>query len=112
MWDDSFDVEHQPMMTNLFADNERWPYELRPSEYVKRQIRCTFMDDPVAIASRHITGVETLLWSSDYPHPEGTAPRSRDVVDALFRGVSDDDRAAICGGNLAELYDVELPTTF
>jgi predicted TIM-barrel fold metal-dependent hydrolase len=107
-WDDNFDVDHQPMMTNLFADNERWPYDLRPSEYVKRQIKLTFMDDPVAIACRNITGVETLLWASDYPHPEATSPRSREVVDALFRGVSDEDRAAITGGNLAKLFGLDL----
>ncbi|MCU1359619.1 MAG: amidohydrolase 2, partial [Ilumatobacteraceae bacterium] len=108
-WDDAFDVDHQPTMTNLFSDNERWPYSMRPSEYVRRQIRCTFMDDPVAVACREITGVETLLWSSDYPHPEGTFPHSREVVDNLFKNVSDADRAAITGGNLASLYNVKLP---
>jgi len=111
IWDDNFDAEHQPLMTNLFADNERWPYQLRPSEYVRRQIRCTFMDDPVAVACREVTGVETLLWSSDYPHPESTFPHSREVVDKLFKGVSEEDRAAITGGNLAKLYKVDLPVS-
>jgi predicted TIM-barrel fold metal-dependent hydrolase len=111
MWNSDFDVDHQPFMTNLFSDNERWPYPLRPSEYVKRQIRCTFMDDPVAVACREITGVETLLWSSDYPHPEGTFPHSREVVDNLFKNVSEEDRLAITGGNLATLYNVELPVS-
>ena len=67
------------------------------------------MDDPVAVACREITGVETLLWSSDYPHPESTFPHSRGVVDNLFKDVSDADRAAIIGGNLAKLYNVSLP---
>jgi predicted TIM-barrel fold metal-dependent hydrolase len=110
MWDDRFDAEHQPMMTNLFSDNDSWPYPLRPSEYIRRQIRCTFMDDPVAVACREITGVETLLWSSDYPHPEGTFPHSGSVVEHLFQGVSDEDRLAITGGNLSSLYKVELPS--
>jgi hypothetical protein len=111
VWDESFDAVHQPMMTNLFADNERWPYPLRPSEYVRRQIRCTFMDDPVAVACREITGVETILWSSDYPQPEGRFPHSREVVEKLFAGVSEADRVAITGGNLAKLYNVNLPVS-
>jgi predicted TIM-barrel fold metal-dependent hydrolase len=111
LWDDNFDADHQLHMTNLFSDNALWPYSLRPSEYVRRQIRCTFMDDPVAIACREATGVETLLWSSDYPHPEGTFPHSREVAENLFKGVSETDRAAITGGNLAKLYKVELPVS-
>ena len=82
----------------------KWPYPLRPSDYIRRQIHCTFQDDPMAIAMRGITGVDCLLWGSDYPHHEATWPRSRDALDALFAGVSAEDRAAITGGTLAKLF--------
>ena len=50
---------------------------LKPSELIRRQCAATFMYDPVAINNRAITGVETLMWGNDYPHPEGTWPESQ-----------------------------------
>ena len=51
---------------------------LKPSELIRRQAKATFMYDPVAINNREITGVETLMWGNDYPHPEGTWPASQE----------------------------------
>ena len=56
-WDDSKPADDQPDMAQLFKLNEKWPYALAPSEYVKRQFHVQFQDDPVAIACRHITGL-------------------------------------------------------
>ena len=110
-YDESRPVDSQPGMVMPFAQNEKWPYPLMPSEYVRRQVHASFMDDPVAIANRHILGVETLLWSSDYPHPEGTWPRSREAVDNMFEGVSSEDRVAITRGTMAKLYQLSAPAT-
>jgi predicted TIM-barrel fold metal-dependent hydrolase len=104
IFDHSREADDQPLMTLEYALNDKWPYALRPSEYIKRQIHLTFQDDPMAIALRGITGVECLLWGSDYPHHEATWPRSRDAMDALFAGVSDQDREAITGGTMAKLF--------
>jgi predicted TIM-barrel fold metal-dependent hydrolase len=86
-----------------------WPHPLKPSEYIRRQVKATFMDEPSPIKFLEFTGVETLLWGADFPHPEGTWPRSREVLDQLFAGVSAQDRAAITGGNLAKLYNISVP---
>ena len=93
---------------DFFEFNRSWPYPLRPSEYVKRQVKVTFMDDPIAVASRGVVGVETLVWGSDYPHPEATWPDSQHAIDQLFVDVDEIDRAAIMGGTLAGLYGIEL----
>jgi predicted TIM-barrel fold metal-dependent hydrolase len=92
---------------NLF--NQTWPYPLMPSEYLKQQVHVTFMDDPAAIALRHFTGVDALLWGADYPHPEGTFPRTSEALSKQFDGVDEEDQAAIVGGTLASLYDIRLP---
>src|SRR5262245_11444409 len=42
-----------------------------PSFYMRRQVKCTFMYDPVAIRLRDVTGVDCLMWGNDYPHIEG-----------------------------------------
>ncbi len=66
-------------MAQLFRLNEKWPYPLTPSEYVKRQFHVSFQDDPVAVACRHITGLSTIVWGNDYPHAEGTFRGSRQL---------------------------------
>jgi predicted TIM-barrel fold metal-dependent hydrolase len=83
--------------------NEKWPWPLKPSEYVRRQFHVSFQDDAVAVAARHITGLSTIMWGSDYPHAEGTFRRSGDLIESLFAGVPDDERATMLGGTLGGL---------
>jgi predicted TIM-barrel fold metal-dependent hydrolase len=108
-WDDGRPASDQPGMAQLFRLNERWPYPLMPSEYVRRQIHVSFQEDPMAIACRHLTGVSTLVWGADYPHAEGTFTRTREAIDYQFRDVGPDDRAAILGGTLGGLLGVKVP---
>jgi predicted TIM-barrel fold metal-dependent hydrolase len=102
-WDDSRPPSDQPNMARLFKLNEKWPYALRPSEYVSRQFHVSFQDDPVAVACRHITGLSTVVWGNDYPHAEGTFRGSRELLPKLFAGVPDDERKAMVGGTLGGL---------
>jgi predicted TIM-barrel fold metal-dependent hydrolase len=82
---------------------------LRPSEYVRRQVHCTFMNDRPALELIDYTGHECLLWGNDYPHREGTWPESDAALDTQFAGVPDGVRAAIVGGTAAKLYNLEPP---
>jgi predicted TIM-barrel fold metal-dependent hydrolase len=100
-WDDSRPASDQPAMGRLFAINAKWPWPLKPSEYVQRQFHVQFADDPVAVKARHITGLSTIMWGNDYPHAEGTFRGSEECVAENFAGVPDADRAAILGGTLA-----------
>jgi predicted TIM-barrel fold metal-dependent hydrolase len=100
-WDDDRPPGDQPAMGRLFAVNSRWPWPLKPSEYVQRQIHVQFADDPTAVAARHITGLSTIIWGNDYPHAEGTFRSSAECIAENFAGVPDADRAAILGGTLA-----------
>ena len=100
-WDDARPPQDQPAMGRLFAVNAKWPWPLKPSEYVQRQIHVQFADDPVAVKARHITGLSTIMWGNDYPHAEGTFRSSAECIAENFEGVGDEDRAAILGGTLA-----------
>ena len=99
-WDDDRPANDQPGMAQLFRLNERWPYPLMPSEYVKRQVHVSFQEDPMAIACRHLTGISTLVWGADYPHAEGTFTRTREAIEYQFRDVDPVSRTAILGGTL------------
>ena len=81
---------------------------LKPSELIRRQCAATFMYDPVAINNRGTTGVETLMWGNDYPHPEGTWPESQAVNADQFEGVSQEDLDAIVSGNAAKVFGFDL----
>ena len=86
-----------------------WPYPMRPSEYVRRQVKVTFQDEPAPLKFLDVTGIEPLLWGSDYPHPEGTWPRSLQCTTKLFASVTEAARRAILGENLAALYGIDRP---
>ena len=47
---------------------------MEPSEYVRRQIWLTFMDDAVGAASYEIIGQDSFMWGSDFPHTDSTWP--------------------------------------
>jgi predicted TIM-barrel fold metal-dependent hydrolase len=102
-WDDDRPPHDQPAMGRLFAINAKWPWPLKPSEYVQRQIHVQFADDPTAVKARHITGLSTIMWGNDYPHAEGTFRSSAECIAENFAGVPDEDRAAILGGTLADI---------
>jgi len=81
---------------------------LKPSEYFRRQMYCTYIDDYVGVANRHFIGVDKLMWSSDYPHQASSWPHSQQVVARDFKEASADDRFRITRGNVAELYGFAL----
>jgi predicted TIM-barrel fold metal-dependent hydrolase len=108
-WDDTRPANDQPNMSQLFKLNEKWPYPLKPSEYVKRQFHVQFQDDSVAVACRHATGVSAIVWGNDYPHAEGTFRGSRELVPQLFAGVPDDERKAMLGGTLGGILGFRAP---
>ena len=54
------------------------------------------------------TGIETLMWGNDYPHPEGTWPESRPSTPTSSTASPDADLAAIVSGNAARVFGFDL----
>ena len=81
---------------------------LKPSELIQRQCAATFMNDPVAVANRGVTGIDTLMWGNDYPHPEGTWPNSQQCCAQQFEGVPARELSAVVGGNAARVFGFPL----
>ena len=44
------------------------------------------------------------MWSSDYPHPVSSWPRSRAIVDKMFDGVPAPERELVVSGNAARVW--------
>jgi len=77
-----------------------------PSEVVRRHVHATFQHDKSVLLTLPVTGVESVLWGSDYPHLEGTWPDTQKVLDDLFGDADPAVRAAVTGGTLGRLFDV------
>ena len=99
-------------MDEAFEEHEQWVkprLELRPSDYVRRQCHVTLGADRAPLLAREITGIEPLLWASDYPHPEGTFPESQAVVERIFAGLPEAELRAVVCDNAARLYGIDVP---
>jgi predicted TIM-barrel fold metal-dependent hydrolase len=96
-----------PWMDNVFARHRyhtRSPLAEPPSFYFHRQVLGTFIDDEVGIRNRDVIGVESIMWSSDYPHVNSSWPTSQAYIERHFGGVPAAERAKMVGGNAAKLY--------
>ncbi len=79
-----------------------------PSEYWRSNcfIAASFMA-PFEAAMRHETGIDTLMWGTDYPHLEGTWPRTRLAMRNTFAGIPEPEVRAILGTNGARFYGID-----
>jgi predicted TIM-barrel fold metal-dependent hydrolase len=56
---------------------------------------------------RHEIGVRNMMWGSDYPHPEGSWPVTRQQQVDSLHGIPDHELEAILGGNAVEFYGLD-----
>ena len=79
-----------------------------PSEYFYANcaVGASVMDRREAL-ERHSLGLDCMMWGSDYPHPEGSWPRTQSVMIETLRGLPEQDIAAILGGNAARVYGID-----
>lgn len=61
-----------------------------PSEYWRNQCKATFQYDRVGTKLIEDMGVETLMWGSDFPHPDGVWPESAKYIDDQFKHLPQD----------------------
>lgn len=79
-----------------------------PSDFFRTNIALSFQEDILAVQQRRLIGIDCLTWGDDYPHPEGTFPRSRERLALMFAGVPQADKAKILGSNAARIYRFAL----
>jgi predicted TIM-barrel fold metal-dependent hydrolase len=78
----------------------------KPSHYMDQNVYGSFIHDMVGVQTRHLPGGRNIMWSSDYPHSETTFPDSHLVIDELFAGVPEEERAEIIGGRAKRLFNL------
>jgi len=93
---------------DFWTDRGGIPHKLKPSEIFRRQVYGTFQQSPTAMRLLEFWGPDNLLWASDYPHPDSIWPNSQRTISETMGHMAIDDVRAICGGNAARLYGLDL----
>ena len=60
--------------------------EMKPSEFMRRQLWATFQDDPIGPATYKFFGTDNYMWASDFPHTDSTWPNSLKVIKRTLPG--------------------------
>ena len=83
---------------------------MSPTDYFRRNCAIGASCMPRSDAEiRHDLGMSQIMWGTDYPHPEGTWPHTRPAMVETFKGLPEDDVAAMLGGNAVAFYDLDEP---
>jgi predicted TIM-barrel fold metal-dependent hydrolase len=77
---------------------------MKPSDYWRRQCRATYQTDRVGIKLLEEIGLETVMWGSDFPHPDGVWPDSQEFIARELGHLPAAVRRRIVCENAAELY--------
>src|SRR5262249_47870743 len=56
------------------------------------------------IEHRHEVGIDKIMWGSDYPHPEGTWPHTKERLRQAFAGVPAREVRLMVGENALQCY--------
>lgn len=95
-------------MDHTFERHRHWQgygtIDRRPSEYFDENIYVTFQDDYSLKWAIDGMNDQRILWATDFPHSDGTYPRSRAVVDELSKNLDESQQRAIFRDNTAALY--------
>ena len=78
-----------------------------PSEYYANNIYTTFQDDWTAFRFADAMNWRHLMWANDFPHSDSTWPWSQEMLVEHTVSLTDEQRRAILGGNVAELYSID-----
>ena len=95
LMDDHYQRDRYWTKTNL---------ERMPSTYWNSNFAATFIIDKFGIKNRHDIGVNTVMWSTDYPHHRCDWLQSQRIINEHLEDVPEVERRAILAGNAARIY--------
>src|SRR3546814_19483674 len=93
------DLEWEEQFTDLTLT-------MKPSDYWHRQCKATYQSDKVGIKLLDVLGVDNVMWGSDFPHPDGLWPDSREFIENELGDLPEAVRRKIVCENAAQLYEI------
>jgi hypothetical protein len=79
-----------------------------PSEYGGRQVYFGSHVTPDVLEIHRELGLDHLMWGADFPHHEGTAPRTLPVLRGTLSSAPESEVRQILGQSAADLYDADM----
>ncbi len=81
-----------------------------PSFYYRRNCFSSFMNDrSTLLLAEELDLVDNFMWSSDYPHHEGSWPHSTASIERQMDTLSEENREKILGLNAAQVFQLDVP---
>lgn len=82
---------------------------MEPSEYFRRNCRvgASALMDRQSVDARYAIGINNMMWGTDYPHPEGTWPKTAQQMQECFGGIPSNELERILGLNAIEFYGLD-----
>ncbi|HXJ81656.1 MAG TPA: amidohydrolase family protein [Candidatus Methylomirabilis sp.] len=77
---------------------------MAPSDYWRRQCWATYQTDPIGVKLIDDLGADRIMWGSDFPHPDGIWPDSREYVEKELGHLPEDVRRKVVCENAGRLY--------
>ncbi len=78
-----------------------------PSEYWSRQCFASFQVDTYGLANRDRVGIDTIMWTSDYPHAGSDWPYARERINMQLGHLPEDEKRKILCDNVARFYGLD-----
>lgn len=76
----------------------------QPSKYVVENNLWGFLGDTYGVKARHEIGIDAIMWGSDFAHAASDWPNSKKLIDKMFSGVPDAERAQMTCENAVEFF--------
>ena len=79
-----------------------------PSEVLRRNFYFCTLDEPISPEVVDAVGVDNLLVESDYPHADGTWPRTQERLHSRLSWLSDGDIQKVTFRNAAAIFQLDV----
>jgi predicted TIM-barrel fold metal-dependent hydrolase len=82
---------------------------MKPSEYFARNcwLGASALFDEGSTAVRHEIGMTRIMWGTDFPHPEGSWPHTREKMMQHMTGIPEDELTQLLGANAVACYGLD-----
>ena len=85
--------------------------DLTPREVLQRNFWFCALEDEAAFDVRDVVGVDHITVETDYPHLDGTWPRSQELLWRQIAHLSDEERHKFAWRNASELFRHPVPVS-
>ncbi|MCA9532576.1 MAG: amidohydrolase [Myxococcales bacterium] len=82
---------------------------LKPSEYWRRNcwLSASALFDEGSTAVRHQIGMESVMWGTDFPHPEGSWPHTKEKMKQYMTGIPEAELTMMLSTNALTCYGLD-----